>query len=91
MVDSFRRPVESVDKEPKDYLHLTLMFDIKLRLRFGVYSDTNPYHQPFRESEHVFVRLIVTNEKQTDLPEVTHQRQDRQPFPALPRREHIYR
>ncbi len=91
MISGPRCMVDAMDEKPDDILNLSLVPQIKLRPRIGLFHDTDPHGQPFRKSEHVFVRLIVTDEEQSSLSKVTHQRQDRRSFPALPRRKRIHR
>ena len=49
-----------------------------------------PHRQVFRESKHIFIRLVVTDEKQTGLPKMDHTIQRRPSFLALPRREIVH-
>jgi len=80
-----------MDEKPDDILDLFLPFQIKLRSRIWLLPNTDAHGQPFREAEYVFIRLIVTDKKQTGLSEMDHEGQCSLSFPTLSRWKDIHR
>ena len=54
-------------------------------------SHSHSHDEPFGKFEHILIRVVITDEKQTGLPEMAHESQGGGAFPVISRRQQVHR
>ena len=67
-IERFRCPVDPMEEDPNNLLHLSLILYIILRQRFGMPPYAHSHGQPFGKLEDIFVCFVIADEKEACLP-----------------------